>query len=190
MEKNPADVRIALLLTLILVFAGVLSGCPSRENLKRADSNKRGEITSIYQMSLPQVGGVEFPLSALRGKVVLVDFFASFCTPCLVIIPKLKKLYKTYRSRGFLVIGIALENQVEKVLIPYVRFLKIDYPVLVADRAIYRGKTPFGWVLKIPRSYLIDRCGNIRKIYTGVIDEKIFQREIESLLREEKCKTQ
>ncbi len=168
------------LLSAFIMLSAVCFNCP-KKTLQR--SEREGDF---YSLKLPQVEGVEFPFSVLRGKVVAVDFFASFCAPCLVTIPKLKKIYHQYRKRGFLVLGIALEKQVKKILIPYIDTLQIDYPVLVATEPIYKGKSFFGWILEIPRTYLIDRCGNIRKIYIGPFDERELSQMIKKLLDENK----
>ncbi|TNE47764.1 MAG: TlpA family protein disulfide reductase [Deltaproteobacteria bacterium] len=164
---------------LMVVALGLGGAACSKKQVKR---NAPGPITPLYGITLPQVDNVDFPLSALRGKVALVDFFSSSCTPCLYIIPKLKKLYVKNRQKGFLVVGIALEQQVKQILVPYLQLMKVDYPVLVADGSIYRGATAFGRIIRIPQSFLIDRCGKIRRVYVGVPDMTLVQREVQKLL--------
>lgn len=167
--------------TLLCVLAGMLAFSVSCSN-KQVRRGAKGPITPLYGISLPQVDNVDFPFSALRGKVVLVDFFTSSCSPCLYIIPKLKKLYVSHRRKGFLVVGIALEQQVQKLLVPYLNIMKVDYPVLVADGSIYRGSTAFGRIIRVPQSFLIDRCGKIRRVFVGVPDTSMMEKEIKKLL--------
>jgi thiol-disulfide isomerase/thioredoxin len=137
---------------------------------------------SVYVINLPQIDNVDYNFSELKGKVAIVDFFASFCTPCLLIIPQLKKLYHSHRDKGLLVVGIALERQVQQILVPYLQFLRVDYPVVVADEQIYRGDTIFGNVQSIPMLFLFDRCGRIHRIYQGIFDIDDLRREIDALL--------
>ena len=156
-------------------------GCtPTKKQTRRLPL---GTPIPFYSIKLPQLNTVDFPFSALRGKVVLVDFFTSFCQPCLQIIPKLKELYLTHRNKGFLVVGVALERQLN-ILKPYVSYMQIDYPVLVANAAIYRGATVFGRVLRVPSSAIVDRCGKIRRIIIGVPKMKTVQNTIQKLLDE------
>lgn len=159
--------------TQVIAAVGIVAlalgamGCPAKTQVKRKAA---GGVTPLYEMSLPQIDSVDFPFAALRGKVVIVDFFASYCMPCLHIMPRLQKLYARHRKKGFLVVGIALERQVKQILVPFLNYLKVEYPILVADEAIYRGATVFGRVRQIPRSVLIDRCGKIRRVFVGVPD--------------------
>lgn len=171
--------EIALAL-LVLTCLGGLGCTPTQKRVRRLSV---GAPTPFYSIKLPQLNTVDFPFSALRGKVVLVDFFTSFCQPCLQIIPKLKTLYDENRHKGFLVVGVALERQLN-ILKPYVSYMQIDYPVLVANAAIYRGSTVFGRVLRVPSSAIVDRCGKIRRVIIGVPKMNVIQNTVQKLLEE------
>lgn len=166
-----------------LGWLGLLLGLTGWGCTPSVRKNTPPPATPLHLINLPQAeDNVDYPLSTLRGKVVLIDFFSSSCMPCLYIIPQLKSLYRANRQKGFLVIGIALEQQVKQILLPFLAYMKIDYPVLVADEHIYRGTTIFGKILQIPQSILIDRCGKIRYVHVGVPDMKKIQRQIGALM--------
>lgn len=137
-----------------------------------------GAAPSIEQQDLE---GKPVSMKALRGKVVLVDFWASWCKPCRAELPALDRLYKVYQQRGLEIVGVSVDRDVEAAR----AFLR-SHPVAfrnvhdatqtIADQ--YRPTT-------MPSSYLIDRAGRIRYVHTGFRagDEKVFAQEIEALLK-------
>ncbi len=179
LRKLKNDTYLSVVGLGILTLALCTTGCVPKQV-----KPKRASVTPLYAISLPQLNTVDFPFSALRGKVAVVDFFASYCMPCLHIIPKLKKLYLMNRQKGFLVVGVALDRQVSQILKPFVNYLQIDYPVLVANATIYRGTTIFGRIQRIPHSVLIDRCGRVRRVFVGVPNMKVMETEVQRLLEQ------
>jgi thiol-disulfide isomerase/thioredoxin len=116
-------------------------------------------------------------LSALRGKVVVLDFWATWCGPCRMSIPRLNELFKAHRKEGLLVIGISVDDPSTQAYVPVVKKeLKMEYPVTletdipdIANKYEHDG---------IPAVYLIDRNGNIRfhqDGYSSEIDDTILK---------------
>jgi thiol-disulfide isomerase/thioredoxin len=117
---------------------------------------------------------------AFAGKVVLVNFWATWCPPCRKEIPALMKIQAKYRDKGFSVIGISMDEGGRKVVSKFVEKLKINYPVFIGDAKIGRG---FGGVMGIPVSFLVDRDGNLHKRLDGYVSEKVLERELKTLLK-------
>ncbi len=116
------------------------------------------------QFSLPQLeGGKKLSLSAYRGKVVYVDFWASWCGPCRQSLPLMNEVRNKLKSKGFEVLAVNLDEEPEAGL-AFLKQFPVDYPV-VSDT---QGKTPelYG-VQGMPTSYLIDRKGQVQLVHVG-----------------------
>jgi len=126
--------------------------------------------------------GGQVSLAALRGQVVYVDFWASWCVPCRLSMPTLDGLYREHRARGFAVVGVNKDVSTDDAT----RFLKrvpVTFP-LVQD-AGDRAAKAFD-VKAMPSGYLVDRRGVVRKVHRGFTPETAAElaKEIETLLKE------
>jgi len=113
--------------------------------------------------TLKTIDDQEITLSQLKGKVVLLDFWATWCGPCRESIPHLVHLYKTYRENGFEMIGISLDKGDPQVVRNFAKSMDIPYPIVIASEKVERNYN----VTKIPTSFLIDKEGRIRESITG-----------------------
>ena len=133
----------------------------------------------------PEIGindlhGRPIRMSALRGKVVVVDFWASWCEPCREEFPVLERLYRAHRARGLVVVGVSVDNAAPNIQ-RFLRRTPASFPIVhdarhsVADR--YRPP-------RMPSSYIIDRRGIVRFVHAGFRagDAARMEREIRSLL--------
>ncbi len=129
--------------------------------------------------SLADINGKTVSLSAFNGKVVILDFFASWCQPCRQEIPDFIELEKSYGDKGFAMIGVALERAGEAK--EFAGKMGINYPVLVDD-----GKTSeiYGPIHSIPTTFIIDKNGKIVKMYIGSREKAIFEADIKELLKQ------
>jgi cytochrome c biogenesis protein CcmG/thiol:disulfide interchange protein DsbE len=123
--------------------------------------------------------GKRIDLASYRGKVVLVDFWATWCAPCLVEIPRLIEMQKRYGAQGFQVIGVSMDDGVEAVRRMPKRYA-FDYPVVMGDARL--GER-YGGVLGLPVQFLVGRDGRIVRRYDGAVDAGALEREVEGVLR-------
>lgn len=129
---------------------------------------------------LKTLSGETVSLSDLKGKVVLVDFWATFCVPCVKAMPKLQKLHDERAAQGFTVVGIATNEEGEKKVRPFMNKVKVGYPILVDTASVWKA---YG-VETLPALFLIDRSGNIVKRFGGGTEHKTIEAEVEKLLTE------
>lgn len=143
-------------------------------------SNHARAATEAVQFALPSaIDGSLVDMKNYDGKVVLINFFTTWCPPCRQEIPSLSKLQDEYGAKGFSVIGISLDESGSKIVVKFIKKMEINYPVAMADDKITRD---FGGVIGIPTSFLIDRKGNIAKRYDGYVTHDLLEKDIRVLL--------
>jgi thiol-disulfide isomerase/thioredoxin len=113
--------------------------------------------------SLKSFDGREITLSQLKGKVVLLDFWATWCGPCKESIPHLIQLYKNYRESGFELVGMNVDKGDGEVVRRFIQSMDIPYPVVLAPENVVRSYRVTG----IPATFLIDKKGMIREKVVG-----------------------
>ncbi len=128
--------------------------------------------------TLSQPDGQPLRLSSYRGKVVLLDFWATWCYPCREEIPHLVELQQKYGDRGLQIIGVSLDDSPDPVR-PFCQQFHMNYPV-----AMGTAKTGdlYGGLLGLPVTFLIDRNGLIYAKHIGATDAAVFEKEIKKLL--------
>ncbi len=132
--------------------------------------------------TLPSSSGSNVRLSELKGEVILLNFWASWCGPCRVEMPSLNKLHNKYKSIGFKVIGVNVEESNTNAKV-FLKENKVSFPILW-DKKNKVSKQYH--VSAMPTTVLIDRDGKIRYIHKGYQagDEKIYKKVIKQLIRE------
>jgi peroxiredoxin len=161
--------RIAPALLLVLALAPVSCG-------------RAGEPGVVPQqvpdVSLPALGGKQVHLRDLRGKILLVDFWATWCGPCKETIPDLVTLQERHRRDGLEVIGISLDVQGEAAVAAFAKQYRMNYTILLGNDRTVRA---FGGIVGIPTSFVVDRRGRIVKRFVGVVDAAAYEDVIRNL---------
>jgi len=135
--------------------------------------------TAPLHFTLKDMNGVDVKLAAFKGKVILLNFWATWCGPCKAEIPSLVELQNQYRD-DLVILGFSVDDTVEKMR-PYAAEYQINYPLLVGNGR-EDVQEAFGPLYGIPVSVIIDREGNIAKKHSGIATKAQFEREIKALL--------
>ena len=130
--------------------------------------------------TMKDVGNVDVALSQYKGKVILLDFWATWCGPCKVEIPAFVEFQKKYGKQGFQVLGVSVDDKAEQ-LEPYIKELGMNYPVLLG---LGRNdvQDAYGPLVGLPTTFLIGRDGRICATHAGYADKDTFEEEIKALL--------
>jgi len=160
---------------LILVAAGFY--LKARHSFRAREAAAR-QHSAAPDFSLPQLNGQSLQLSDYRGKVVLLDFWATWCTPCREEIPHLVELQRKYRDQGLQIIGVSMDDSPEPVREFYQRF-QMNYPVVMGDAEI--GER-YGGVLGLPIAFVIGRDGRISVKHIGATDASVLEQDVKALL--------
>jgi len=161
-----------------LAVSVLVVGCSS--SLKTSSAGKEhSDRKPAANFSLADASGAKIVLADYKGKVVLLNFWATWCGPCKVEIPWFVEFNKTYKDRGFAVVGVSLDDDGWKSVKPYLAEKKIDYTVVVGNDEVSKA---YGDVDSLPTTFIIDRDGRIAFVHTGLVGKDTYEKEIRSLL--------
>jgi cytochrome c biogenesis protein CcmG/thiol:disulfide interchange protein DsbE len=135
----------------------------------------------VPNVTLRDANGHPVSLSAFKGRVVMLDFWETWCGGCKVEIPWYIDFQKKYGARGLRVIGVALDDSGWTTVKPYMRAHPFNYPIVVGDIATIIHAFD---LVSLPRTLLIDRHGRIADAHTGIVDRAAWEQEIKALLSE------
>ena len=130
--------------------------------------------------NLKDASGKDIKLADLKGKVVLVNFWATWCEGCQVEIPWFVEFHKQYASKGLVVVGISMDDDGWKSVKPWIQEKKVNYPIVLGNEGL--GKQ-YGLV-GMPLTALVDREGRIADVHNGIVDKTATQQKIGDLLQE------
>ncbi len=171
-------------LGLGLVFTLILSGCQTADTPRTASEIKPASLDNgkpLPQFEVPRLTGGTLKSSDLRGKVTVVDFWATWCNPCIAEIPNYNKLKEKFAGKDVEILGMTVESGSLEDIKPKVEEFKIQYSVVVGTDEIAQD---FGGIIGWPTTFLVSKDGKIVKRIIGSPPGKIEQMEkdIEMLL--------
>ena len=163
------------------LLAGLLLGVCFAASGERAVSVAESLVgKKAPEITRKDLNGRNLNLASFRGKVVLLDFWATWCAPCQVEMPAFSQWQRQYGPQGLQVIGISMDDD-PALARKLCTKLKLNYPVAMGDEKL--GEL-YGGVLGLPLTYLIDRNGRVRAKFQGETDLKTLQKQLEVLLAE------
>jgi thiol-disulfide isomerase/thioredoxin len=173
---------------LLVLVAGIamagFSGCGTKNSEPAAPK----VLANAPDVTFKDLDGKDVTLASLRGKVVVVNFWATWCEPCRVEIPWLMGFQQKYAGQGFTMLGVAMDDDGKISVDPFLKSTRFDvggqqlpmnYPIVIGNDDI---ADKFGGMLGLPTSLVITRDGKIAKRYIGLVNEPDLEKEIKSLL--------
>jgi peroxiredoxin len=167
-----------------IVIYGVVALCllglyiASRRTAHRPRPTASGNLAPDFTVT--DIDNHKLSLADYKGKVVLLDFWATWCAPCRTEIPHFVEMQNKYGPDGFQVIGISMDDDAQPVR-EFYRQYKLNYPVAVGDDKLAER---YGGVLGLPVNFIIDREGRIHAKYLGATDVSVFDQEVKTLLEQ------
>jgi thiol-disulfide isomerase/thioredoxin len=183
-----------LLMLVVMIVTTNFSGCDSRGLSKpsSADSGKSGANSGPHpdepDVTFKNLQGQDVSLASLKGKVVIVNFWATWCEPCRVEIPWMIGFQQKYADKGLTILGVAMDDEGKSVVAPYVQTTQFDvdghsmtmnYPIVLGNDDI---AAKFGGLLGFPTTVVISRDGKVQKRFIGLADEAELDKQIKALL--------
>ena len=176
-ELTVKNLRNALLAVTALALGFTASCAPHELAKKTVKDNKDRKIAPAFE--LKDAAGKVVRLADYKGKVVVLDFWATWCGPCGIEIPWFVEFQRKYKDRGFEVLGVSMDDDGWKSITPFVAEKKINYRILLGDD---KTGDQYGGVEALPTTFVIDRDGRIASVHVGLASRKDFEDAIEKLL--------
>jgi thiol-disulfide isomerase/thioredoxin len=163
--------RKQLTIIVACLSLAALSGCQSAQAVKPEDVVVGNTIPDF---SLKSLDGKTVSKDSLKGEVVVLNFWASWCSPCMGEIPQLKQVAANSKAR---IVGIALDENGAETVKPFVESHQINYTVLLGDQDIFQQFNGVG----IPYTLVLDRSQRIVKVYRGPVDREALEADLKTL---------
>jgi cytochrome c biogenesis protein CcmG/thiol:disulfide interchange protein DsbE len=138
------------------------------------------QLQKAPNFSLKTYDGKIIELAKLKGKVVVVNFWATWCPPCRAEIPDFIKVYDIYKSKGLEIVGIALDEDGWPIVKPFLEKNKINYPIVLGTAEVVQQ---YGGIEGIPTTFIVDKKGNIVDHEVGMLTNGMLEQKIKSLLK-------
>jgi thiol-disulfide isomerase/thioredoxin len=175
-QRNPLILFFVGALVAVMLFAGIRI---ARNN--RANGPKNGQLIGAVapDFELQTLDGSNLKLSSLRGKAVLLNFWATWCGPCKIEMPWFVELQKQYGSEGFQIIGVAMDDASTEDIASFTKQIGVNYPILLGKEAVGLS---YGGVNVLPTTFFLDRNGKVIAREFGLQSRSVFVDHIKNAL--------
>ncbi|MCH7504747.1 TlpA family protein disulfide reductase [PVC group bacterium] len=166
---------IPFIVVILLIMA--LSPLLKSQRTPVAENNSGDQVASDF--TLNDLDNKPFRFFDLKGKVIILDFWATWCPPCIAELPHFKALYSEYQEQGLEIVGVSLDQGGADVVRPFVKEHEINYTMLISNQEVVED---YGGIRGIPTTFIIDREGRIVETFVGYRDKEVFESVIQELL--------
>jgi peroxiredoxin len=175
--KKPVLTLVIALLAITALVMNSTRGFAAPQSPAKQDASAKPLAPDF---TLRDLDGERMALKSLRGKVVLVNFWATWCPPCRMEIPDLNRIHTAYEEQGVVVLGVSFDELSSEQIKNFVKNYKVVYPIVHGTQS---ELSPIGraynWEGYLPTTYVVDREGRIQDKHIGAGSEKLFLRMIE-----------
>ena len=173
--------RLTAAAFVALFTASLFTSCTPQRAARTAELKPAKDRRPAPDFSLKDADGKVVHLSDYKGKVVLLDFWATWCGPCRIEIPWFIEMQRQHKDRGFEVLGVAMDDEGWQVVKPFLADLGVNYRVVLGNDATSQM---YGGVDALPTTFLIDKSGKIAAVHVGLdASKKDFEDGVEQLLQ-------
>ena len=166
---------------LALALGYLSAGCSSTSTVRAAAAVKPDkDRKTAPDFALKDADGKLVHLSDYRGKVVILDFWATWCGPCKIEIPWFMEMQRKNRDKGFEVLGVAMDDEGWEAVKPFAQQMGINYRLVMGND---QTAQMYGGVDALPTTFLLDRAGKIAAVHVGLTGKKEIEDGIEALLQ-------
>jgi thiol-disulfide isomerase/thioredoxin len=178
--------RKLLVVAIVVISFFTFTACNKKTEEKPANNQPQKFETEPVQQASGKAadftlksakGGMDIKLADYKGKVVIIDFWATWCGPCRRGVPDLVSLQEKYGNE-VVIIGISVDTDTKGDVPGFMSEYKINYPIAYADQAVVQN---YGGVEAIPTSFIIDKEGNIVDKHVGLVDKSVYEDAIAKL---------
>lgn len=177
MTSRPLTGWLAATVAGIVLRLALVASAQTPVTLTDIDSRKNAP-----ELVLMNAERAPVKLADYKGRVVLLDFWATWCTGCKTEIPWFVEFQRKYKDRGLEAIGVAMDDEGWRAVNPYLVEHPISYSIVIGDLGLLESR--FGLPPNLPVTLLIDRQGRIAATHSGVVDRARFEKQIQQLLEE------
>jgi thiol-disulfide isomerase/thioredoxin len=174
-KRNPLILFFVAALVAAMLFAGIHI---ARHN--RANGPTHGLMGSLApDFELKTLEGKNLKLSDLRGKAVLLNFWATYCGPCKIEMPWFVELQKEYGPQGFQIVGVAMDDASTEDIAKFAKEMGVNYPILLGTESVGQS---YGGVNALPTTFFLDRDGKLIAREFGLQSRSVFVDHIKRAL--------
>ncbi|MGE5847223.1 MAG: TlpA family protein disulfide reductase [Ignavibacteria bacterium] len=167
----------------VLLFSSIILGCTKKEANEETKLSTELALPNEKEIKAPDfvlktTDNKDLKLSDYKGKIVILDFWATWCGPCRMSVPDLIAIQKEFKN-DVVIIGISLDIETAKDVIPFIKEFGINYPVVFGNNKVVMD---YGNINAIPTSFVIDKKGNVVDMHVGLVPKEIFTEKIKDIL--------